>query len=115
MVIDVTESSPSRKIKLLSRLSDAVVLESNGSHEELTTSEQFKVGLCDRILDAFLMELNRRLNEKNVEHMRVIHACCPQCTHFLEPETLLPLVHNYKLDSESLNLDRINSSKAVIG
>ena len=98
--IDVTKSClSSRKRKLPSRLSDTVVLESTSLHEELTTSEQFKVGLCYHILDAFLMELNRRFNEKNVELIRAIHACCPQCTHFLEPEQLLPLVHNYNLDA----------------
>ena len=35
--------------------------------------------------------------------MRAIHACCPQCTHFLEPEQLLPLY----LDCESLKVESI--------
>ena len=55
-----------------------VILESTGSSGALTTSEQFKVGLCYPILDAFLMELNQRFSERNVEIMRAIRTCSPQ-------------------------------------
>ena len=56
--IDIIGPRPSRKRRLPSRLCETVILESTGSSEALTTSEQFKVGLCYPILDAFLMELN---------------------------------------------------------
>ena len=53
-----TDILPNRKRKLPSCLrNDTVILESTGSHEQLT-SQQFKVSLYYPILDAFLMELN---------------------------------------------------------
>ena len=71
----ITGPQPSRKRKLLSRLCETVILESTGSSEAMTTSQQFKVGLYYPILDAFLMELNRRFCERNVEIMRAFRAC----------------------------------------
>ena len=82
-------------------------MESTGSSEALTTSQQFKVGLHYPILDAFLMELNHIFSGKNVELMRAIHACNPQCSQFLEPEQLQPLADCYNLDSESLRMESI--------
>ena len=105
--IDIIGHRPSRKRKLPSRLCDTVILESTGSSEVLATSQQFKVGLHYPILDAFLMELNRRFSGRNVELMRAIHACNPQCSQFLEPEQLQPLVDSYNLDSESLRMESI--------
>ena len=72
--IDIIRHRPSRKRKLPSRLCNTVILESTGSSETLTTSQEFKVGLYYPILDAFLMELNHRFSGRNVELMRAIHA-----------------------------------------
>ena len=105
--IDIIGHHPSRKRNLPSRLCDTVILESTGSSEALATNQQFKVGLHYPILDAFLMELNRRFSGKNVELMRAFHACNPQCPQFLEPEQLQPLVDCYNLDSESLRMESI--------
>ena len=82
-----------------------VILESTGSHEQLTTSQQFKVSLYYPILDAFLIELNHRFGERNVKLMRVIHACDPQSSQFLKPEQIQPLVDYYSLDSESVRME----------
>ena len=73
----------------------------------LTTSQQFTVGLYYPILDAFLMELNHRFSGRNIELMRAIHACNPQCSQFLEPEQLQPLADCYNLDNESLRMESI--------
>lgn len=83
------------------------MLESTGTSEALTTSQEFKVGVYYPILDAFLLELHHRFCERNVELMRAIHACNPQCSQFLEPEKLQPFVDCYDLDSESLRMESI--------
>lgn len=103
--IDVTGPCSSRRRRPPSHLNDVILLESTGAHEPLTTNEGFKVGLFFPILDAFLMELNQRFTEKNVELMKAIRACSPQCDHFLEPVHLKPLIDNYKLDCESLEME----------
>ena len=107
--IDIIGNRLSRKRKLPSHLcnADTVLLESTGSCEALTTSQQFKVGLYYPVLDAFLMELNRRFSGRNLELMKAIHACNPQCCQFLEPEQLQPLVDCYNLDSESVRMESI--------
>ena len=105
--IEITEIFPNRKRKLPSHpCNDTVILESTVSHEQLTTSQQFKVSLYYPILDAFLMELNHRFGERNVELMRAIHTCDPRSSKFLEPEQLQPLVDYYSLDSESIGMNQ---------
>ena len=39
--------------------------------------------------------------------MRAIQACNPQCSNFLEPEQLQPLVGCYHLDSKLLRMESI--------
>lgn len=112
--IDVTGPRPSRKRKLPSRLYEAVILESIGSSESLTTSQQFKVDLYYPILDAFLMELNQRFTERNVNIMRAIRACSPQCTQFLEPAQLQPLIDCYSLDCESLKMESALAKRTLV-
>lgn len=53
------------------------------------------------------MELNQRFSERNVEIIRAIHACSPQCAQFLESAQLQPLVHCYNLDCESLKMESV--------
>ena len=103
--INIVGHRPSRKRKLPSRLCDAVILESTGSSEAQTTSQEFKVGVYYPVLDAFLLELHERFSGRNVELMKAIHACNPHCSQFLDPEQLQPLAACYNLDSESLNME----------
>lgn len=107
--IDIIGHRPRRKRKLPNRLceTDVVILESTGTSEVLTTSQEFKVGVYYPIVDAFLIELKQRFNGRNVELMRAIQACSPQSSQFLEPEKLQPLVDYYDLDSESLRMESI--------
>lgn len=92
---------------------ETVILESTGSSEALTTSQQFKVRVGYPILDAFLMELNQRFSERNVEIMRAIRACSPQSAHFLEPAQLQPLIDHYDLDCESLKMESILARRTL--
>ena len=80
-------------------------MESTGSSEAQTTSQEFKVGVYYPVLDAFLLELHERFSGRNVELMKAIHACNPHCSQFLDPEQLQPLAACYNLDSESLNME----------
>jgi len=78
----------------------------------MTTSQEFKVNFYFPILDAFLMKMNHRFGERNIELMRAIHACNPRSSQFLEPEHLHPLV-NYNLDSESVRMEAILSKQIL--
>ena len=84
--IDIIGNRLSRKRELPSHLCDAdtVLLESTGSCEALTTSQQFKVGLYYPVLRRHF--LDRRFSGRNLELMKAIYACSPQCSQFLKPE-----------------------------
>ena len=105
--IDEVGPRPRRKRLLPNRLQDAVVLEYTGSMEVWTTNQQFKVALYYPILDAFLTELKRRFNDRNVNIMRAIQACSPVSTHFLELDYLQPLADCYDLDCVALRIEAV--------
>ncbi len=72
------------------RLEDTFVLASSGHRETPTTncSEHFKVTLYYAVLDAFLLELTRRFDYKNLQIMRANQACNPDSSKFLCSEDL---------------------------
>ena len=65
------------------------------------------------ILDTFLMELNRRFSERNVDIMRAILACSPQCACFLGLAQLQPLIDCYSLDCESLRMESVIAKRTL--
>ena len=81
--ITVTPPRPKRLGNRPRRLESGIVLESTGSRETMTTSEQFKISLYFPILDAMLSELQRRFADKNLQLMRAIQSCTPKSPHFL--------------------------------
>ena len=82
---------PTCRRKSTRRLED-YVLESTGSREALSTSEEYKVHFYNCILDTFLSVLKRRFTQQNLALMRGIQACSPHSDDFLEPEKLKPIV-----------------------
>ena len=80
--IEILSPTPLRQKRPPKRFDDSVLLESTGSREHLSSSEEYKRALFFPILDAFLAELNRRFNEKNVDIMRAIQACNPHSKDF---------------------------------
>ena len=84
-----------RRKKAPSRFPDSDLLESTGSRSSLSTSDEYKISLFFPVLDAFLAELRRHFDEKNIEIMRSIQACHPKDQHFLDPVHLKPLVEAY--------------------
>ena len=111
--IDVAGARPRRKRTLPNRLQETIVLEHTGSRELLTTNQQFKIALYYPILDAFLMEMKQRFNNRNVIFMRVIQACCPLSTHFLVPDRLKPLADCYDLDSQALKMEAVIAKRTL--
>lgn len=80
-------------------------MESIGSRESLSCSEQYKRELYFPVLDAFLSELNRQFDNKNVEVMRGIQACNPTSEQFLSVPMLTPLAELYGFDTVVLEME----------
>ena len=66
------------------RLEDSVTLESTGSRESLSTSQSLKHSIYYPVLDHILAELDRRFSKVNLEHMKVLQACVPSSSSFLD-------------------------------
>ena len=94
-----------RKKRPPKHFEDSVFLESTGSRQVLSSSEEYKRDLYFPVLDAFLAELRRRFDVKNMDVMRAIQACNPQSKYFLSPSVLKPLVEVYNLDIEVFEME----------
>ena len=55
--------------QILRRLQDGLVLETMGTREALTTSQQFKIRLYFPISDAIIVEMKKRFDDKNIRLM----------------------------------------------
>ena len=72
------------------RLEGTTVSTSLGHREApaVNCSEHFEVTLYYAVLDAFLSELKKRFDSKNLHIMKAVQACNPQSTCFLQSDKL---------------------------
>ena len=100
--IDINVADGHRRKRPQRQLDDCVIYESVGSREEVTTSQEFKQKLYFPVLDAFLAEIERRFDDKNIDIMKAIQACHPDSEAFLCINALQPLIENYALDKDAI-------------
>ena len=70
----------------------------------MSSSEEFKRELYFPVVDAFLSELRRRFDDKNMDVMHGIQACNPHSKDFLSLSALMPLAEMYSFDKEVLEV-----------
>lgn len=89
------------------RLEDTVFLASSGRRDAPGTncSEHLKVALYFAVLDAFLSELKRRFDSKNLQIMKAVQACSPGSSNFLRAEDLCVLAEAYDIDADAVTLE----------
>lgn len=108
---DITIDSPSqrgtwgRKRKRPSRLQESVVLETVGSRDSVSTSEEFRCHFYFPILDKFLAELSNRFDEKNVVIMNGVSSCMPTFSIFLSFSQLKDFAEVYGIGTETLEVE----------
>ena len=103
--IEVSLPTRTRRRTLPKRLEDGVVLETTGSRQHSSCSHDYKTTLYFPVLDAFLAEISRRFDKKNVNIMRAIQACNPLAKNLLCPSALQPLVEGYDLDEDAIDME----------
>ena len=114
--IDIaTHSHVQRARRPPRRLEDMVVLESTGSRQVATSAENYKIDLYYPVLDSFLSEINRRFTTQNVELMKAIQACSPDSNHFLDPDSLTPMIEEYSLDRDSIRMEAVLARRSLKG
>ena len=80
------EATPrKRRIVTPNRLDDSVVFETV-SQRQTGNLSVFKTQFYYPVLDRFLCELKRRLEDQNIDVLRGIAACTPKSTNFLSIE-----------------------------
>ena len=102
--IEIGESMHSRrKRQPPMQLNDSLVYESSCSRGLPECSGQLKTELFFPVINAFLVELRRRFDDKNIDIMKGILACHPLSNTFLSFSVLKPLADIYSLaDSQTL-------------
>ena len=86
-------------------MADSVVLESIGSRDNLTTSEELKTQLYFPVLDKFLYQLELRFDSKNVVVMNGIAACSPSSRMFLSYPNLKLFAEYYNISTDNLQVE----------
>ena len=95
----------SRQRKRPARLSESVLLESTGSRESLSNSEELRINFYLPVIDKFLQELNDRFNNSNILIMKGIAACTPSSSTFLCYEDLELLAKEYNIQTDALQVE----------
>lgn len=93
--ISTAPPRPQHNRQISRGLQDGLVLETMGTRDALTTSQQFKVSLYSPILDAFIVEMKKRFDDENLRLMKALDCCNPSSSNFLEFDYLLPVVESY--------------------
>ena len=103
--IQVAVPTSARKRRLPKRFEECVLLQSTGCRESVPSSEEYKRELYFPVVDAFLSELRRRFDDKNMDVMCGIQACNPHSKNFLSLSVLMPLAEMYSFDKEVLEME----------
>ena len=110
--IDSTISPHSRRRRIPRHLDNSHVYESVCYRNDLCSSQQLKQELYFPVIDAFLAELSRRFDKKNIEIMKAIQA---KSKFFLSPSVLNPLIATYNLDTAGIAAEIEVASKLFPG
>lgn len=113
--VDIHQTATKRKRRAPSHLADTVLLESTGSRDQPSTSDEFKTQLFFPVLDKFLVELQNRFDGKNLAIMNGIAACSPSSRKFLAYDDLKLFAENYNIATDSLEVEVVLLSRIVPG
>ena len=113
--VDIHQTATKRKRRTPSHLADTVLLESTGSRDQPSKSDEFITQLFFPVLDKFLVELQHRIDGKNLAIMNGIAACSPSSCKFLAYDDLKLFAENYNIATESLEVEVALLSRIVPG
>ena len=109
--IEIAPLRSQRQRKMPKRFEDVIILESTGSRE----TDDYKISLYFPVLDAMISELCSRFEDKNVQIMRAIQCCNPNSMHFLDVDSLAPLIEIYNLSKDSLSAECLIAKRTLNG
>ena len=96
-----------RKRKRSSQLEDSLLLETVGSRDPASTSEEYMCHFYYPILDKFLAELMKRFDDKNVVVMKGVASCTctPSSFIFLSLSELTEFAEVYGIETGALEVE----------
>lgn len=86
--------APRRK-RLPAHFDNSVVIESVGSREQCSTSQELKVNFFFPVIDRFVAEIEQRFESQNCRIMKGIQACKPSSSTFLSLPHLVAFADCY--------------------
>ena len=111
--IEICSLSRKRKHKLPARLCDSLVTTTVGHREEFSTENQYCVILYYCVIDCMIDELNKRFNNESKLCMKGISACSPKSKYFLDLATFKPMLVNYKISGEDVEIELMQAKKVL--
>jgi hypothetical protein len=54
------------------------------------------------VIDTIIAEMDHRFSDLNLSHLNAMQALLPDSDHFLDLNTLAPLIHHYNIDTEEV-------------
>ena len=90
-----------------------MILETTGSRQSLSCSDDYKTSMYFPVLDSFLSEISRRFDDKNIDIMRAVQACNPLSKNFISLPALLPLVEAYDLGKDTIDMETKLAKKTL--
>ena len=111
--IEISSLPQKRKHKLPPKLCDALVTITVGHREELSIEDQYCVIIFYRVLDCMVDELNKRFNNESKLCMKGTSACSPKFKYLFDFATVKPMLANYKISEEDIQIELIQAKKVL--
>ncbi|KAI6648722.1 Zinc finger MYM-type protein 1-like [Oopsacas minuta] len=111
--IEISSLPRKREHKLPAKLCDALLTTTVGHREELSTEDQYCVSIHYRVLDCMIDELNKRFNNESKLCMKGISACSPKSKNFFDFATIKPMLVNYKILEEDVQIELMQVKKVL--
>ena len=99
------------------QLDDAIV-DTSLEHQEappINCSKHFKLTFYYAVLDAFLSELKKQFDSKNLQIMKSVQACSPQSISLLQSDDLSGLIEAYGVDADAVAVEAPLARAALRG
>ena len=105
VTVDLPAGRLGRKRKRPDRFDDSLVLETVGSRDHLSTSEEYKCHFYFPILDKFLADLCNRFDQKNIVIMKGVSSCTPSSSLFPSLKELTDFAEIYGIQTATLEVE----------
>ena len=96
-----------------SNLQDGIVMCTTGLRPKLIEGDEYCIQLYFPVADRMIGELNTCFNDLNTYLMKAISACSPKSASFLDFDVVKPILDNYHVEENGLQVELIQAQKVL--